>query len=85
MLGFVWLEFAQVLCIAQPSLEELLLVVAANSHRDPQLDTVQRAGDFGPLTQPWMGVFLTFLSSRLTGLSGKGGRRIIRVRGDGGF
>lgn len=85
VLGFVWLEFAQVLRIAQPSLEELLLVVVANSHRDPQLDTVQRAGDFGALAQPWMGVFLTFLPSRLTGVSGKGSRQIIRVREDGGF
>lgn len=52
---FVWLEFVPVLYVAQPSLEKLL-VVAANSRSDPQLDIMQRAGDFGVLTQPWMGV-----------------------------
>ena len=36
----LYLEISE--CITQPSSEKLYLVVDGNSHRDPQLDSVQR-------------------------------------------
>lgn len=81
-LNLYWREKVNLSCIAPASSEKLLLVVDANSHRDGQLDNAQEVRDFGVLTQPWMAVFVTFLPSRLIG---KGERKIIRARGDGGF
>jgi hypothetical protein len=51
-------------------------------NRDPQLDNMQRVRDFGALSSKW-DVFIKTHFSSLKDLCGKGGRNIVRTRGNG--
>lgn len=51
--------------ITHSSSEKLFLAIDGNPHRDPELDNVQRVGDFGVLSSKW-GVFITPLPSSLS-------------------
>lgn len=66
-----------------PCLAFIREAVNGNKYRDPELDTRWRVRELGTLGHTW-GFSIKSLPSGLIEPCGRGGRRIVKARGDGG-
>ncbi|KAL6040343.1 hypothetical protein STEG23_017243 [Scotinomys teguina] len=69
--------------LAQPSSEKLPPVADGDKYRNRQPDNVQKVRDLGTLS-PQMDVFIKIFPTGLRELCGRGSRKSVKVRGDGG-